>query len=468
MITGTERQLTVMFGARGVGLSSLVHAKLLPALERLYYQPVHIRVYSEQEDPLATTRRNIVGELRKWQPDLPDFQPQQTLTEFAATHSLLKGLIKPVLFFDNFDELFGQGKEQDRHGVSPFLIELGDLIEMRLPDNVRSIETLGNAARFTVVLCMRQEWLVYLDDYAAKIPSLLQNRFRLKEFDADQAKKVIMGMGVLDKKAIVTGEAAQSIIQQLGQPEPNSIEVRIDPGELSIYCYELFEQASRTPQLLIDAPLVAKYPFTGMLRDYYEQSAKKDQKIANLIGDRLITSNGIRVLMPLDRFIAGSDVTQEAVLDFARQTGILRIIRHNIIPDVELINDKLAAQIASLPKNIPVVPYFHLPTIAPIMEFPIAAYDIPPPRARRRFVIPAVTSLLVVGVGLYFYTSRLGSKPPVIPASIEVVQSVPPHDSVTLSNKAVSNEIRLLKDTIAMQRATIAHLDSLLHPRRKS
>ena len=413
MITGADRQLTVMFGAPGVGLTSLVHAKLLPSLERLYYQPVHIRFFTGQEDPLLTTRKLLVQELRKWEPNLPDFKTGQSLTDYAAGTSLLKGLIKPVLFFDNFDELFGKGYEKDRNSINGFLVELGDLIELRLPDNVRSIETLGNASRFTVVLCMRQEWLPYLDDYASRIPSLLQNRFRLREFNTRQASEAITRMGIIDKTPIITETAVQRIIQQLAQPDPNDSEVEINPGELSIYCYELFEQAKKQAPSIIGEELVENCRFSRLLQDYYERSVEHDQPIAVLIENRLITLKGLRLRLPLDTLIAGSGVTPDQIRDFARRTGILRVINHNIIPDVEITHDSLAAQIASS-RPLPIV------AVSPPPPPPS------PPRARRRIFLPTLAAIVVVTVGIYFvqvfsHYSTTGPASPIVGGSGDAI-----------------------------------------------
>lgn len=349
-----DKQLTLLFGSSGTGKTSLIHAKLLPELARLYYHPIYLRINFASEDPLEATRRHMIKELRSWEPDLPDFNPGQTLTEYAALVSVFKGLIKPVLFFDQFEELFSLGYQNKREIIEAFMIELGDLIEMRLPGELRTSSSLENLVRFKVVLSMRQDRVAFIEDYKVQIPSLLQNRFRLKRFLAGQALEAVVGMGNSQGRSCISTETAKKIILRIGKPtlmkdetdtDPAIRNIAVDPIVLSVYCYQLFELVKNGENQMIDDDLVERNTHTSLIRSYYEEKMEGADKIKVLIEEKLLNAAGIRVLVPLNELTVGTEITGEDIRETARRTGIIRLIGPSASPDVEIVHDQIAERI---------------------------------------------------------------------------------------------------------------------------
>ncbi|HET6994487.1 MAG TPA: ATP-binding protein, partial [Chitinophagaceae bacterium] len=176
-----KNQLTVLYGASGTGKTSLLHAKLLPQLKREYFHPIYIRInFANNEDPLHLIRKRIVDELRIWDHQIPEFHPDQSLLHYAAKNVIYKGLIKPVLFFDQFEELFTLGPKTDSEKIHRFMFQLSELIELRLPDDLKTLDYINNITNFKVVFSLRQDWIGFLDDFTQLIPSISEVRYRLK------------------------------------------------------------------------------------------------------------------------------------------------------------------------------------------------------------------------------------------------------------------------------------------------
>jgi FtsZ-binding cell division protein ZapB len=348
-----KKQLTILFGSSGTGKTSLINAKLLPELRRLYFQPIYIRINFSTDDPLETTRKCITRELREWEPNIPDFKPGQTLIEYAACVSVLNGLIKPVIFFDQFEELFTLGSLNDRKKIDEFIRQLGDMVEMRLPEALTSTGALENLVKFSIVLSLRQEWLAFLEDYKNQMPSLLQNRFRLKRFTPSQARQAIMGPANQHDENIISEKAAQIIIRKIGQPslmwddndpDPQIKNISVDPILLSIYCYELFERVKNNLLPSIDEKLVEENAYTTVIRSYYDKKLAGRDHVKALVEDRLLNAAGRRITLPLSKLLEGSTISAKELQLAASETGIIRIYGQGD-PRVEIIHDKIAEQV---------------------------------------------------------------------------------------------------------------------------
>lgn len=236
-----NNQLTVIYGDSGTGKTSLIKAKLFPELSRQYYFPIYIRFnYLGKTDPLTQLRETIYKELNSWDKQTEPFTSDLTLIEYAAQTSILNGLVKPILFFDQFEELFTLGQKYvEQKALENFILQISDLVEMRLPDRKKRRQLIPaekftnetsneevcteNVLRFSVVISMRQEYLAQLDDLRFSIPSIGSNRYRIKKFDHKQAHRAIVQPAKVfvssrnpkTELEIINGKAALKVINQL-------------------------------------------------------------------------------------------------------------------------------------------------------------------------------------------------------------------------------------------------------------
>lgn len=418
-----NNQLVIIYGESGTGKTSLINAKLFPELKRQYYFPIYIRLnYTSKVDPLTQLRQIIDAELRKWDKSVPLFTPDLTLIEYAAKTSVFNGLVKPILFFDQFEELFTLGPKHVESVLLDALIEqLSDLIEVRLPklhkkhqlisassnnDEYLNEETCTeNVLRFTVVFSLRQDYIAQLDDLRFKIPSVSANRYRIKKFAHSQAFDAIIKPAEEFAKtlenseksfSILNKETTHEVINQLIKLEfskvnnvfvtkerlPNILtqknifkgifiafinlfkrsdeesrdiadqmnlnndyfnKIEIDPTILSLYCYQLYEEAKseihKFPQISLEQ--VHKSPCDEIIKNYYNASLVK-RKDKYGIESLLITPDGRRVLMSLKDFLFKSKMSEEEVENLKSKTAILRIYGEDKEREVELAHDQIA------------------------------------------------------------------------------------------------------------------------------
>jgi predicted nuclease with TOPRIM domain len=426
-------QLVVLYGDSGTGKTSLINAKLFPELKRLYYFPIYIRLnYTNKSDPLTQVRQIIYNELSKWDDKVPQFLPSLTLIEYAAKTSLFDGLVKPILFFDQFEELFTLGYKNVKGALlNEMISQLADLIEVRLPSLNKRLQLVSeeryrnedvnedtcteNVLRFTVVFSLRQDFLGQLDDLRVKIPSLSTNRYRIKKFTNAQAYAAIIkpaeefayasgfpnAVKIVDKEtgieivnALIKLELTKNdysipkgrwkdLLKEKGilhailgilsllfkkkeiegpktkiTDEENELNsdyahtLGIDPTVLSLYCYQLYEEAKSElgtnesslislAQVRISPQQVQSSPGEKIIKNYYNVSLT-NQRSKNSIETLLITPDGRRLLVPLDVFLGRSGLSENEVEDLRAKTGILRLYGKDKDRQIELAHDQIA------------------------------------------------------------------------------------------------------------------------------
>jgi len=251
-----NNQLVILYGESGTGKTSLINAKLFPELKRKYYFPIYIRLnFLNNVDPLIQLRDIIYKELSAWDKSIPKFTDDLSLIDYASNTSIFNGLVNPILFFDQFEELFTLGQKYVRPAIiEKFLDQISDLIEVRLPEldnkTQSNINSTGekkisnkeiyteNVLKYTVVLSMRQDYIAQLDDLRFKIPSIVFNRYRLKKFNDEQAKDAIIKpakvyvqnkLNQTSNYDILDNDIANEIIIQLKKIESKKFDIIPEP-----------------------------------------------------------------------------------------------------------------------------------------------------------------------------------------------------------------------------------------------
>ena len=347
-------QLTVLLGASGTGKTSLIQAKLLTQLRREYFLPIYIRINFESADPLVFTQSRIIEELRFFDANVREFESGETLIEYAAKTTVFSGMIKPILFFDQFEELFTLGPKNNAHLIYNFMYQLADLIQLRLPDKLKESERYMNLLNFKVVFSLRQDWVAYLEDYSHIIPTILENRYRLKKFTASQALDAI----VYPAKNIISLDTANKIIHKIGNRTISSIStfdqssqnselanIEVDPFVLSLYCFELFEYAKENDENYIVEETVENNSHFKIIRNYYDKNVLQFPTLKKMIEDKLLNESGKRLTLSLNNFTNGDQEILRITKQIAADTGILRIVGDEPFCEIEIVHDQVGDQI---------------------------------------------------------------------------------------------------------------------------
>ena len=248
--------LLVLFGKSGLGKTSLLRAGVFPRLRGRDLLPVPVRL-NRPEVPLLQAVREALEQACQaqgiaWRPVAPD-----DLWTLFKTVVLWRGesLQTPVLVFDQFEELFTLHSPKARRG---FALAIAELLGARLPDGVRERMRAGERLPYgegppalRLVLSLREDHLGALEELAAELPSVLENRVRLIALDESAALAAIQEPGGLPR-----GEDLASPPLRFTEPALTALlgflkgrSGIIEPFQLQVLCNHLERAAVRnTPE----------------------------------------------------------------------------------------------------------------------------------------------------------------------------------------------------------------------------
>lgn len=322
-----ERQLlTVLFGVSGLGKTSLLQAGLLPKLGGTPFHPILIRLDHSPagEDLIEQMRAAIQREVeiaRQLGVQVPRGpEPGEDLWGYFHDRTTdwlnAKGeVVNPVLVFDQFEEIFTREADtrelQDRR--QSFIELLASLVENRPPDDlVRRLDTEGDLAErfdfrqddYRVVISLREDFLAHLESFKQRMPSLMENRMRLKPMTEEQALQAVLGPGreIVDEPvareivAFVAGKArgTQPTTAATSASVETAAVAEADPVLLSLVCDQLNRRRLVRKQERITADLLTAER-EGIIQEFYEQAFKGlDAKVREWVEDNLLTASGYR------------------------------------------------------------------------------------------------------------------------------------------------------------------------------
>ena len=357
--------LTVLFGRSGTGKSSLLRAGVFPKLREENFLPVWIRL-----DHSGTTR--YFRQVREWigkavkelgleeeilNPALRD--EADDLWEYlhrAVFWDERSQPLTPVLVFDQFEELFTIGSNQEE--IAVFLDELADLAEDHIPKRVRDLVESGEAKlpaayagrHYKLVISLREDFVSRLDGLSKSMPSVMHNRNSLKHMTGTQALEVVLKPGA----DLVDPEVADRIVGFLsaankaesatapGDAETSGGDDRplvVEPAILSLVCRELNLRRINEGEDKITLKQVQSSS-DQIIEDFYERSLEGlDSTDRVFIEDRLVTPSGFRTAVPMEE--AEKAGLSKDEIELLIQGRLLRKEKRLGIPHIELTHDVL-------------------------------------------------------------------------------------------------------------------------------
>ncbi len=358
-----SRTLTIVYGVSGVGKTSLLRAGVIAELERYNYVAIYIRVnYNDGEHtPIEQTKNRILEELK----DHITFNEsviEWSLWELFNSREFSRSYVKPILIFDQFEEIFRASDKQQKD-IDIFFTEISDLIENRVPVTFQEKlkqrgETLEQSyyePKARVIFSLREEYLPELDEFKTYIPSIKSSRFRVKkmlgkaaiEAISKPSSDIINGKSEYGKKvAIEILKKIQGKDKRAYKPYAEELEPwesrEVEPFLLSLFLFQLNEKRIKIKTKTISLDLVEHANTKDIIYDSYSESiGNPDSHVAMAIEDQLITKNGNRKLQKLESFMFESKISKKEI-EKLEQCRILRQERHGRTKYIELTHDKLA------------------------------------------------------------------------------------------------------------------------------
>jgi len=359
-----RKNLTVLFGQSGLGKSSLLQAGLFPRLRAEGYLPVAIRLDHAVTAPplsqqvIAAVTRAIIDSGGRSEATTAD--SSETLWEHFHRRSLNLQTadgrqIRPVLVFDQFEELFaiGQASEATRSRAALFLTELADLVENRAPEALeRQLDDSPELVKqfifddrdYRILVCLREDYLAHLESLRQSMPSSTENRMRLTRMNGTRALEAVTSPG----GRLIAAEVAHQVVRFVagGRRTEEGLEgLEVEPSLLSLVCRELNNRrlAMGLPQITAD--LVAGNR-ERILQDFYERCvADQPAAVREFVEDELVTDSGLRENIALER--AAKSLAQRGAapqsIDELVKRRLLHLEDRLDIQRVELTHDVLTS-----------------------------------------------------------------------------------------------------------------------------
>lgn len=361
-----QETATLFFGKSGLGKSSILRAGVSPLLRDSEFVPIYIRLNHVEEAPPLEDQVEIRLEevFRQEQIEAPKPVRAETLWEYFHKKDCdwwdtNNRLVKPVLIFDQFEELLtvGQSDPARASRTASFLTELEDLIENRPPAALlKRFETDRALARqydlervdYRVVLTLREDFLPDLEGLRERLRAIMFNRFRLRPLKGEQAMEVILKPG----GHLVDEQVALRIIDFVSSTERSRLQTevtrahvaqrQIEPALLSVILQELNNRRIQNGQEKITAELVGKAQATEIFDDFYLRGlAGMDATVREFIEDCLLTSSGARNRIAEEDALTKRGMTSEIIATLIDR----RIVQREVTGTakwLELTHDTLA------------------------------------------------------------------------------------------------------------------------------
>ena len=347
----------VLYGASGLGKTSLVNAGVIPRLpaDELFAVPIRVG-YHAGAPPVAEQIQAEIFRNRSG-PGMPATRLHATAWELMHLRDEPIEDAQPLLIFDQFEELFtiGAGTPQ----AAELIEELRGMIEdvppasvrrrlERSPEQARSLSFQRKSHR--VLLSIREDFLYGLELLRTQLPSIIHHHFRLGPLGGAAALEVVLQPG-----AAATAASAPAVIAApLVEPDVAELIVRtvassvdddrpldvleVEPALLSILSAELARR--RAPGAPITRALVTGNR-TDIIAAFYERAVHDaPDPVRAYIEDQLVTATGYRTSAVVEEALAVDGFTSEVLAQLVNRR-LLRVIDRQKARWIELTHDIL-------------------------------------------------------------------------------------------------------------------------------
>ena len=346
----------LFYAPSGAGKSSLVNARLLPALRAEGFVVLgRARVGGQLPADLPVTAVANVYVYNLLRDLDPGHQGEVSLRRQRLPDFLAQGAGEEsdrVLVIDQFEEIFTTYPEQWE----------------KREDFFRQLsQALSADPRLWVILTMREDYIAELDPYARLLPNRLRVRYRLNYMDATAALAAVTKPAELGGRPFEPGVAERLVdnlrqrVEEGATESPAALGEMVEPVQLQVVCMQLWQRLLEEPGATITAEDVEKLArgaglgefVNHALASFYEQTLAavvaatttgvSERELRDWFSQRLITRDGTRNL--LYQSDTETDTLPNPVALALEQSFLLRGETRGGGRWVELIHDRLIGPI---------------------------------------------------------------------------------------------------------------------------
>lgn len=345
-----RNDLVVLYGASGLGKSSLVNAGLVPALreseEEVGILPIHIRFsYYQAGKPSPTERVLQTIRFALGQTTVPAWLgtaiPEEETLWYQFKAVQLGNSPTLFLVFDQFEELFSYPAEQ----ILEFKKQMAELLYTAMPQRIdkkfrerlklqpdlvgkTEQRTLYKKQTLKVCIAIREDRYSQLNLLADYLPNITLTHYELTHFSPAQARKAIVAPALQEgtfqsTTFTYTPEALDKIISSLSSSKNRT--VPIETTQLQIVCKHI--EAKKLKEVKeTDVP-----EFDDIFAQYYQEALAEVPTESRLPTQRFIEGELVqehrRITVDEVKF-KSNQVPEEAIRALVN-AHFLRAIKNN-------------------------------------------------------------------------------------------------------------------------------------------
>jgi Tol biopolymer transport system component len=364
MVLFVAQRVVLLYSPSGAGKTSLVEAKILPALERKRFEVfptvrVNLRLADESSSAnsfvLSTINSLTPHRTKSANPALTGEERTESLLTFHESEPIGMDLVafwenmravlgerRAVLFFDQFEEAL-TAAPHDKPRKEQFFDQLGAILEA---DD-----------RLWAMFAIREDYLAELDPFRHLIPGELNSTYRLELLNEWQAMEAIQKPAATERVTFST-EAAEKLVNQLRRMTIKRRDGRTDfalgpfvePVQLQVVCQTLWEDLEPTAHSVIQANSISPEGHVdASLKDFYSRTVSRiaakhgvdERDIRDWFSNELTTEHGLR-----GQVMGTGDLSlAQTVIDALVDAHLVRVEERRGIQWYELAHDRLVAPI---------------------------------------------------------------------------------------------------------------------------
>lgn len=298
-----SERIVLLYSPSGAGKSSLIHAALIPELERegLEVLPV-VRVNTPHVATMQPPPRNryLMSTLMSLESDVPEDRQvpterlrDMTLAQYLQQRPDQDGIpSNEVLVFDQFEEVLSLDPT-DEDVKREFFAQVGEALRVQ---------------RLWALFAIREDHLAALEPYLRAVPTRLRTRYRLDLLTADEALDAVV-LPARDAGVEFRDEAAHALVDDLRQVRAQRLDGSVDvlgtyvePVQLQLACTTIWNRRDPAAPEITAADGVAGGSVGQALTDYYDGRVAEAARVTGVREDvirdwferRLITPQGLR------------------------------------------------------------------------------------------------------------------------------------------------------------------------------
>ena len=340
-----SQRLTVFYAQSGAGKSSLINTRVVPSLQERGFAVLPVGRVSGTPPPSVEQVDNIflfnlmlsMDQRTPGKPRDPNRFAHVTLSQFLTylvsddgiNYYYDETLAAEMMGADeDADEVheddyatvaYGEG-EGDEEVPIRFLLIIDQFEEIvtthlgRWQERNEFFRQLNQAMRddpnVWVMLSLREDYIAALEPYAGLMDDNMRARFYMERMEAKGALQAIAKPALVAGRPFATG-VAEAIVDNLrrihGHGDQDELGQYIEPVQLQVVCYQLWEHLKAKPLGPITADDVALDYVDQSLTAYYENSIRQvltdesvqaadvtERMVRNWFSTELITGSGIR------------------------------------------------------------------------------------------------------------------------------------------------------------------------------